>query len=236
MTFLPLPAEAKSLARAIRKFQRDTGNKKASCIESTMQELVNRVAATEPINLPFRDVTRRKTRAAAFASSHFYDSFWLTDTDKFLEAVARFEELIADSRTIDSTLQQSITSAVTFAVATTVAAIQTKHESEMFSLCKMIEKSLLLGDSFLTTLPPDFDASAKMSTPPDNPTKTAERWNQADLGYFDLHLDKAYGEGEIVSVGKDVYYRNVVFFVQRLQSLVTFKGASLVKANIATSF
>ena len=36
-------------------------------------------------------------------------------------------------------------------------------------------------------------------------------------------------------MGKDVYYRNVVLFIQRLQSLVTFRGASLVKANIATS-
>ena len=38
-----------------------------------------------------------------------------------------------------------------------------------------------------------------------------------------------------MSVGKDVYYRNVVLFIQRLQSLVTFRGATLVKANIATS-
>ena len=38
-----------------------------------------------------------------------------------------------------------------------------------------------------------------------------------------------------MSVGKDVYYRNVILFIQRLQSLVTFRGASLVKANIATS-
>lgn len=36
-------------------------------------------------------------------------------------------------------------------------------------------------------------------------------------------------------VGKDVYYSNVVLFVQRLENLVTFKGAALVKANIATS-
>ena len=59
--------------------------------------------------------------------------------------------------------------------------------------------------------------------------------DQADLGYFDPYLDRAYGEGEIVSVEKDVYYRNVVLFVQRLQSLVTFRDAALVKANIATS-
>lgn len=36
-------------------------------------------------------------------------------------------------------------------------------------------------------------------------------------------------------MGKDVYYRNVVLFVQRLQNLITFKEAPLVKANIPTS-
>lgn len=55
------------------------------------------------------------------------------------------------------------------------------------------------------------------------------------MGYFDPHLDRAHGEDEIVSVGKDVYYKNVVLFVQRLQSLVTFCNTALVKANIATS-
>ena len=101
------------------------------------------------------------------------------------------------------------------AVAIVVAAIQTKHESEMLSLREMIEKSLILRDSLLTTPPPNPDAFAKVSTPLDNSTKMTERWNQADLGYFDPYLDKAHGEGEIVSVRKDVYYKNVVLFVQR---------------------
>ena len=56
------------------------------------------------------------------------------------------------------------------------------------------------------------------------------------MRFFDPHLNRAHGEGEIVSVRKDVYYRNVVLFVQRLQSFITFRDAALVKANIATSF
>ncbi len=36
-------------------------------------------------------------------------------------------------------------------------------------------------------------------------------------------------------VGKDVYYKNVVLFVKRFQSLVTFKRAAFVKANVAMS-
>ena len=106
----------------------------------------------------------------------------------------------------------------------------------MLSLREIIEKSLLLRDSPSATPPPDPDATPK--SPPGGDfllTKSTERWNQADLGYFDSHLDSTYGEVEIVSVGKDVYYRNVVLFVQRLQSLVTFRGAAFVKANIAMS-
>lgn len=36
-------------------------------------------------------------------------------------------------------------------------------------------------------------------------------------------------------VRKNVYHRNVTLFIQRLQSLVTFREAAFVKANIATS-
>ncbi len=101
----------------------------------------------------------------------------------------------------------------------------------------MIEKSLLLRESSSATPPPDPDATPKSLSAGDSlPKASTERWNQADQGYFDPHLDRAHGEGEIVSVGKDVYYKNVVLFIQRLQSLVTFKGAALVKANVATSF
>ncbi len=72
---------------------------------------------------------------------------------------------------------------------------------------------------------------------PSNQPTQLKRWNQSDLGYFDLHLDnKAHSPGEVVSVEKDIYYHNIVLFTQRIQNLVTFKGAILVKANIAISF
>ena len=124
---------------------------------------------------------------------------------------------------------------MTSAVATTVAAVQAKHENEMLALREMIEKSLFLRESPSTTPPPDPNASPKALTATNSLLKATERWNQADLGYFDPHFDRAHGKGEIVLVRKNVYYRNVVFFMQRFQSLVTFRGAALVKANIATS-
>lgn len=126
MAFLPLLVEAKSLARAIHEFQHNTSNRKASRIESTLQKLVDHIAVTETINSPLLNISNKKTRAVASISSRFYDTSWLTDTDKFPAIVAHFEELLANSQVMDSSLQQSIISALSFAVATAVAAIQAK--------------------------------------------------------------------------------------------------------------
>lgn len=81
----------------------------------------------------------------------------------------------------------------------------------------MVEKFLLLRESPSATPPPDPDAASKALPNADSlPKPLTERWNQADLGYFDPHLDKVHEEGEVVFVSKNVYYRNIVLFVQRL--------------------
>ena len=228
----PDESKAAFLARAIAEFQRDTGRTKCSRIDLGLQTFVDYFV---PPFLLERTPPKQCTKTVKEPLLS-YDPSWLTDTNKFPEAVSRFEKITANSKIMDSSLQQSITSAVASAVSTAVASVQAKHKSEMLSLWEMIEKSLLLRESPSATPPSDPDATPKSLPAGDSLPKTSiERWNQADLGYFDPYLDRAYGEGEIVSVGKDVYYRNVVLFVQRLQSLVTFRGASLVKANIATS-
>lgn len=59
----------------------------------------------------------------------------------------------------------------------------------------MIKKSLLLREfSF------NFDATSKAHPSADfQPKTTTKRWNQADLGYFDLYLNtKVDNEGKIV--------------------------------------
>ena len=71
----------------------------------------------------------------------------------------------------------------------------------MFSLQVMIEKSLLLRESPSATLPHNSDATPKALSGGDSlPKPSTERWNQANLGYFDHYLDRVYEEGEIVSV------------------------------------
>lgn len=134
--------------------------------------------------------------------------------------------------TMDLVIQHLIFNAVISTVATAIAAIQVKYEEEMFALREMIEKSLVLRQSAFSTVSPDPNALSKAPPRANLLLKTIERWNQADYRYFDLNLNKTYSKSEIVLDGKNVYYKNVVFFVQRLQSLVTFKGAGLVKANI----
>ena len=47
-------------------------------------------------------------------------------------------------------------------------------------------------------------------------------------------LDKSYGEGEVVTVGKDVYYRSVILFVERIKDLASVKGTTLVRSNVNT--
>lgn len=74
---------------------------------------------------------------------------------------------------MDSSIEQFITNVVISIVATIVAAIQTKYESKMLSLCEMIEKSLFLGNSPSTTPKLDSDTSANISAPAD--MKTTER-------------------------------------------------------------
>ncbi len=227
----PTESKAASLTRAIAEFQRDTGRTKRFRINPDLQAFVNSLLSLLLLKPALPKCCTRATREPLPS----YDCSWLIDPDKFPAAMSRFEEIIANSQVIDTSLQQSITSAVLSAFVIAVAAIQAKHENEMLSLWEMIEKSLLLKESLSNTPPPDLNAIPKALLAGDSlPKASTKRWNQADLGYFDPHLDRVHGEDEIVLVGKDVYYRNVVLFVQRLQSLVTFRGASLVKANIDT--
>lgn len=97
MDFFLFSKKAKSLAYAIYKFQCNINNKKAFCIDLVLQDLVNYVAALKLKNFPCFDIPKRKMKAVKFASSCFYNAFWLTYADKFLEAVVCFEKISANS-------------------------------------------------------------------------------------------------------------------------------------------
>lgn len=105
----------------------------------------------------------------------------------------------------------------------------------MLALQEIIEKLLLFRDSSFSTSFSNPNIFSKALLLANFQSKATNRWNQSDLGYFNLYLDtKVYGKGKIVLVEKNIYYKNIVLFVQRIQNLVTFKGIALVKANIST--
>lgn len=89
----------------MHKFQCDTNNKTASYINFALQEFVDRIAITKPINFPLLDVSNKKTKVATSASFHFYDSSLLIDIDKFSKAVFCFGEIITDSQVMDTFFQ-----------------------------------------------------------------------------------------------------------------------------------
>lgn len=135
-----------------------------------------------------------------------------------------------------SSLFLLIANTITSAVTTAVDAIQIKYEEKMFTLQQMIKKFLLFRNSASSTSFLDPNASDKTLLLMDLHLKTTNPWNQSDPSYFDPNLNRAYGKSKIMSVGRDVYYKNVVLFVYRFQSLVIFKEAILMKANITTFF
>lgn len=60
------------------------------------------------------------------------------------------------------------------------------------------------------------------------------KWNASEIGFFDPHLDKSYGEGEVVTVGRDLYYRSVILFIERIKDLAQIKDVSMIRTNLNT--
>ncbi len=133
------------------------------------------------------------------------------------------------------------------AIQQAMSELNEKQYANYSKLDKKFESLRAMFESFMASngssspkptllQPPLLSLHSEPFVIPSEQLTREERWNQADHGYLDPHFaDKANGVGEVVSVWKDVYYRNVVLFTQHIQNRVTFRGATLVKANISTS-
>ena len=238
---LPAPTlEVLRLACGIAEFQQDSDYTKDSQIDPHTQWVVDHIlSSNSPVQPAPRTPLKMKTKTVQASSSRFYSNSWKVSIVPFEQAVSYFKTLVSDynlpATDMDSATQQAI------------SKLSEKQDANYSRLDKKFESMRAMFESFIASNG-SSSPKPKLSQPPpsslhsepfvlssEQPTRL-ERWNQADLGYFDPHLDdKAHGAGEVVSVGKDVYYRNVVLFTQRIQNLVTFKGTTLVKANIATS-
>ena len=55
---------------------------------------------------------------------------------------------------------------------------------------------------------------------------------EEELGFFDLYLTNSLGLGDIMTINKELYYRLVILFIDRIADLATVKPVALVRANI----
>ena len=58
------------------------------------------------------------------------------------------------------------------------------------------------------------------------------KWKAEELGFFDLYLTSSLGLGDVMIVSKELYYRLIILFIDRIADLATVKPAVLVRANI----
>lgn len=147
-------------------------------------------------------------------SSRYYSDSWKVSIAPFEQAVFCFKKLVSNyklpSADMDSATQQAITD-----LTERQDAIYVKLDEKFKSMRLMFEA--LMESRPAASPKPKLSQHQSPSLSPDLTSEyqpCMERWNQADLSYFDPHLDeKAHRPGKVVSMGKDVYYRNVVLFV-----------------------
>ena len=70
--------------------------------------------------------------------------------------------------------------------------------------------------------------------PPAPETHHSNRWNAADIGFFDPHYDgkTAATAPAIEHAGKDTYFRDVHVFIERVKDMATIKGGESVRTNL----
>ena len=58
------------------------------------------------------------------------------------------------------------------------------------------------------------------------------KWKAEEFGFFDPYLTSSLGLGDVVTMGKKLYYRLIILFIDKIVNLITIKPVILVKANI----
>lgn len=61
-------------------------------------------------------------------------------------------------------------------------------------------------------------------------------WKAEELGFFypDLADQDCTGSGDVVTTGRDTYYRDVFVFIDRIKDFVIVKSEDVLKANLHT--
>jgi hypothetical protein len=58
----------------------------------------------------------------------------------------------------------------------------------------------------------------------------------SDLGYFHPDLKEFYGKGDIVTIGKEIIYREIYTFCRRVDDYVTIVEEKKIRNHMSTCF
>jgi len=59
-------------------------------------------------------------------------------------------------------------------------------------------------------------------------------WRPEEVGFFFPDLNAAYGSGDVVTIGKETFFRNLSTFLDRLNDMVQLRGGEMVRTNLST--
>jgi hypothetical protein len=152
---------------------------------------------------------------ASLGNLHSHSSFikWLEGQSK--NHLPSPESNTASMGDQEEDLNQRITNAV-------ARAMEAEHATTARTVADAIRDAL--GQQHQP--PPRNQTQNEPPVTPSIPFKIEE------IGYFDPELDARYGEGDIVTVGKESYTRDVHLFVSRLKDAAAIKGADQVKIQL----
>lgn len=119
-------------------------------------------------------------------------------------------------------MQQQIDQAVFNIIRITVRELQRQDFFDIFDIL----------DSFNSSDSSDSSASSELISS----FSEFDRWNSSNLDFFDSHLDKSFTKDDVIIVNKDVYFRSVILFINRIRDLIITKNSIIIKININIAF
>ena len=116
-----------------------------------------------------------------------------------------------------------------FAKSTFISSSITMFDWENFEFTKQqwnILQTLLERNNIL-----EFSSSQESS---DLVVVVSNRWNAAEIEFFDLHYDDkiATTVSTIEHVDKNIYFRDVHVFIKRVKNMTTIKSAEMMRKNL----
>ena len=197
-------SQLSEIAKYIQK-QRELSEDFESSLDDTEIESLNSEEVTQSVSLTTTNTNRRSFNTINTS----VEKIIYERSIEFRESKRKNKITMSNESAIISTMQQMINQAV----QTVIRALRV--DSDFRELSSEREEQESQEDSDIE----DAEAETK-------------RWNIADVEYFDSYLNKSYDEDEIVTVEKNIYYRNVMLFVKKIKDIAQIKDSTIVRTDL----